>query len=81
MRRVNLACVTCRFWQEKIDEQRERALKGAEHSFRRETKARRELNQHLSHGDHVYGEEPQHDFTATCSPWPLKQERERWGGV
>ena len=50
-------CVTCRFWQSRIEEQRKRALKGDTYSYKREQKARRELKQHLAHGEHVFGTE------------------------
>lgn len=40
-------CIVCRYWQDRIDSSRVRALKKVEGAFGEERRARRELAEHM----------------------------------
>jgi hypothetical protein len=77
-------CLTCAYWQSRIAEEKARTLARCEGAFDSEKHARAELAEHLSRETHSGAEnrcEATSTFTGTCSPWPTRGERERWGSV
>jgi hypothetical protein len=49
-------CLVCRYWQDRISEEKQRTLAGNKSAYPKEQRARAELDAHLARTKHVEGD-------------------------